>query len=40
MAALRPDQAKTGAAGAIIGTPETQAGRYLDMTVEVRCIRK
>ena len=32
MAALRPDQAKTGAAGAIIGTPETQVtprpGRY------------
>ena len=32
MAALRPDQAKTGAAGAAIGTPETQVpprpGRY------------
>jgi polyisoprenoid-binding protein YceI len=32
MAALRPDQAKTGAAGAIIGTPEVQVtprpGRY------------
>ena len=32
MAAFRPDQAKTGAAGAIIGTPETQVtprpGRY------------
>ena len=32
MAALRPDQAKTGAAGAIIGTPGTQVtprpGRY------------
>ncbi len=67
MAASRPDQAQTGAAGAsaIIGTPETQvtprpgarastridrtefgvtayrgaAGRYLDMTVEVRCVR-
>ena len=60
MAASRPDQAKTGAAGAIIGMPETQvpprpgridraefgvtayrgvAGRYLDMTVEVRCVR-
>ncbi len=81
MAALRPDQAKTGAAGATIGTPGTQvtprpgryeidtscsavtgafnarastridrtefgltayrgvAGRYLDMTVEVRCVR-
>jgi len=32
MAAIRPDQAKTGAAGAITGTPETQVtprpGRY------------
>ena len=82
MAALRPDQAKTGAAGAIIGTRETQvrprpgryeidtsrsavtgsldarastridrtefgvtaypglAGRYLDMSLEVQCVRK
>jgi hypothetical protein len=68
MAALRPDQAKTGAAGATIGTPETQSAvtprsfnarattridrnefgvtayrglavRYLDMTLEVRCVR-
>jgi hypothetical protein len=74
MAALRPDQPKTAAASAIIGTPGTQvtprpgryeidtscsavtstridrtefgvtayrgvAGRYLDMTVEVRCVR-
>ncbi len=90
MAALRPDRAKTSAAGAIIGTPGTHvsprpgryehnvtmpvslsieqsavtprsfnahastridrtefgvaayrgvAGRYLDMTVEVRCVR-
>jgi hypothetical protein len=59
MAALRPDQAKTGAVGATIGTPETHvtrastridrtefgvtayrgaAGRYLDLTVEVRCV--
>jgi polyisoprenoid-binding protein YceI len=68
MAALRLDQARTGAAGAIVGTPEARtavnerwftvrastridrtefgvtayrgvAGRYLDMTMEVRCVR-
>ena len=50
MAALSPDQTRAGAAGVAISTPEAQAiprpgryrglaGRYLDMTVEVRCVR-
>ena len=50
MAAHRSDQAGTGVAGAMISTPEAQAiprpgryrglaGRYLDMTMEVRCVR-
>ena len=54
MAALRLDQARTGAVSAIVGTGESTridraefgvtayrgvAGRYLDMTMEVRCVR-
>jgi hypothetical protein len=40
MAAIRLDQARTGADGAVAGASEVQViGRYLDMTMEVRCVR-